>query len=72
MMAEYTVVLEYDAAGKVYIARVPALRGVISQGATEQEALSNVEDALKEWIVARRGLGLPIPEAKECRIKVAV
>ena len=72
METEFTAIMEYDASSKVYVVRVPALRGVVSDGATKEEALENVKDAIKEWMAARRALGLPVPEATEYRVKIAV
>lgn len=72
MQTEFTVLMDYDAANDVYVVRVPALRGVVSEGHTEQEALANIKDAIEEWIAARRAMGLPIVEAKEYRVTVLV
>ena len=72
METEFTVIMDYDGANQIYVVRAPALRGVVSEGATEQEALENVKDAIQEWIAARRGAGLPITEAREYRVKVLV
>lgn len=70
MGAEYTVILDYDYASGVFVARVPALRGVVSAGATEDEAVENVKDAIAEWLAARRALGLPLTETREYRVSV--
>ena len=35
---------------------VPSLPGCWSQGATESEALSNIRDAIREYLAAREGL----------------
>ena len=44
---QYHVVLEASEEG--YAASVPGLPGCHSQGATEEEALSNVRDAIREY-----------------------
>ncbi len=72
METEFTVILDFDSSNGIYVAHVPALRGVISEGSTEHEALENVKDAIGEWVAARRALGLPIPDGKEYRVKVLV
>lgn len=72
METEFTVIMTYDHPSGAYTVRVPALRGVVSEGATEREALENVKDAIAEWIAARRALGLPITEVKEYRVRVLV
>ncbi len=72
MDTEFTVIMDYDRSSRAYIARVPALRGVVSEGATKQEALSNIKDAIGEWIAARRAAGLPMAQAREYRVKILV
>ena len=72
METEFTVIMDHDPASGVYVVRVPSLRGVVSEGATEQEALANIKDAIAEWATARRALGLPLTETREFRVKVPV
>lgn len=67
---EYTVVLEYDAAIGEYAAIVPALPGCTSQGKTKEEALVNIQEAIRGHIEALRQLGRTVPDEK--RVKVAV
>ena len=57
---EFSVIVERDEDG-VYIASCPALQGCYSQGDTYEEALANLQDAIKLHIEARRSLGEPIP-----------
>jgi len=45
---KYTVVLEQSDEG--YAVSVPGLPGCHSQGATEQEALANVSEAIREYL----------------------
>ena len=33
-----------------FVARVPALRGCVSQGRTREEALINVREAIEAWL----------------------
>ncbi len=44
----YDVVLEPSEEGG-YTVHVPALRGCVSQGETEDEALENIRDAILTW-----------------------
>jgi len=39
-----------------YSVSVPGLPGCWSQGATEQEALENIQDAIREYLAAREEL----------------
>ena len=48
---EFDVFLEQDETG-AWIAEVPSLPGVYSQGLTEQEALANVKDAIQLYLEA--------------------
>ena len=47
--------------GGGFVALVRDLPGCMSDGATPEEALANVEDAIACWIEAARELGRPIP-----------
>lgn len=70
METEFAVIMDYDPSSGVFVARVPALRGVVAEGATEDGALENVKDAITEWLAARLALGLPIAETGEYRVSV--
>ncbi len=48
-VTKYTIVLEPNNDGKGYTVYVPALRGCVSQGETEDEALENIQDAILTW-----------------------
>lgn len=45
----YDVVLEPSEEGG-YTAYVPALRGCVSEGDSEEEALENIKDAIATWL----------------------
>ena len=59
----YAIVIESLPAedGGGFVATVPDLPGCMSDGETPQEALANVEDAIKTWIEAAQDLGHAIP-----------
>ncbi len=48
---DYQVVLEPSEEGG-YTVYVPALRGCVSEGDTEAEALANIKDAIRAWHAA--------------------
>lgn len=54
MDARYTVSLKKTDEG--YSVWVPGLRGCWSQGATEEEALENIRDAIREYVSAAEEL----------------
>ena len=60
---EYSIVIqrlpEHEGGG--FVAIVPDLAGCISDGATSEEALHNVYDAMACWIEEAQELGRPIP-----------
>ncbi|HYG30650.1 MAG TPA: type II toxin-antitoxin system HicB family antitoxin [Allosphingosinicella sp.] len=63
---DYEVVIRPLAEGEGggYLAAVPELGGCKSDGATPQEALDNVYDAIECWMEAAREMGRPFPEPK--------
>ena len=63
-MNRYEVIIYWSKADNAFIAEVPELPGCAADGATYQEALSNVEVIIKEWIETAKELGRPIPEPK--------
>ena len=46
---EYPVVLEQDETGG-FVAYCPTLKGCVSQGETEEEALENIRDAILTYL----------------------
>ncbi|HKI05459.1 MAG TPA: type II toxin-antitoxin system HicB family antitoxin [Thermoanaerobaculia bacterium] len=57
---KYRVFLEQDEDG-VFVAEVPALPGCISQGATRDQALVNVREAIEAYIESLDAHGEPVP-----------
>lgn len=47
---KYRIALHHSEEG--YAVSVPGLPGCWSQGATEQEALENIQDAIREYLAA--------------------
>jgi antitoxin HicB len=68
----YTVLLEPDPDEGVYTVTVPSLPGIVTQGATLEEAISMARDAISLHV---RGLiedGLPVPVESEPATTVVV
>ncbi len=57
---KFRVILEVDEDG-IYVVSVPSLPGCISQGKNREEALKNIEDAIKGYIESLKKHGEPIP-----------
>jgi predicted RNase H-like HicB family nuclease len=56
------VTLDRDETGMI-VAQCPAIPGCISQGATEEEALRNVEEAIRGCLESRAAHGMPLTVA---------
>ena len=61
---EYPIVVEPLPVeeGGGFLATVPDLPGCMSDGATPEEAVSNIQDAIMAWIEAARDLGHAVPK----------
>ncbi len=67
---ETLVTVEQDEDG-VFVVECPAIPGCVSQGKTEQEALENIKDAIRECLEVRAERGMPLI-VKTHEIEVAV
>lgn len=63
-LTKYEILLYWSDEDEAFIAEVPELAGCAADGITRQEALSNVEIVIAEWLETARELGRPIPEPK--------
>jgi predicted RNase H-like HicB family nuclease len=61
---KYEVIIYWSEEDNAFIAEVPELPGCAADGKTHQEALSNAELVIQEWIETAKELGRPIPEPK--------
>lgn len=57
---KYRVLIEPDEDG-VFVAEVPALPGCVSQGASREDALRNVREAISLYLESLREHGEPVP-----------
>jgi predicted RNase H-like HicB family nuclease len=55
----FNVTIERDEDG-VWITECPAIPGCVSQGATKNEAIENIKDAIKVCLEVRTEKGLPL------------
>ncbi len=65
-MIKYEIIIYWSEEDQSFIAEVPELSGCMSDGATYQEVIANLEVIIKEWIETAKELGRSIPEPK-CR-----
>jgi predicted RNase H-like HicB family nuclease len=56
---KFTITISQDEDG-MYIAECPSIPGCVSQGATEQEAEKNIQEAIKECLEVRAEKGMPL------------
>jgi predicted RNase H-like HicB family nuclease len=63
-MNKYEVIIYWSDEDSSFIAEVPELPGCMADGKTHQEALSNAEIIINEWIETAKELGREIPQAK--------
>ncbi|MCK4394675.1 type II toxin-antitoxin system HicB family antitoxin [Candidatus Bipolaricaulota bacterium] len=61
---KYRIIIEQDEDG-VYVAECPTLPGCISQGNSREEALTNIQDAVKGYLESLRKHDEPIPPSSE-------
>ena len=57
---KYRVLIEADEDG-VFVAEVPSLPGCISQGATREEALVNIKEAIALYVESLEAHGEAVP-----------
>ena len=63
-MSKYEIVIYWSEEDNTFVADVPELPGCMADGETYQEALSNAEIVIQEWIETARELGREIPQPK--------
>ena len=60
----YEVIIYWSDEDGAFLAEVPELAGCMADGSTHAEALSNVEQVIREWTETAEALGRPIPSPK--------
>jgi predicted RNase H-like HicB family nuclease len=61
---KYEMIIYWSDDDQAFIAEVPELPGCAADGKTYQEALSNAEVVIQEWIETAKELGRPIPSPR--------
>jgi predicted RNase H-like HicB family nuclease len=64
MNSRYEIIIFWSEEDESFVAEVPELPGCAADGATYQDALSNAESAIRDWVDAAIQLGRPIPKPK--------
>lgn len=60
----YEVLICWSEEDQAYLAEVPGLQGCMADGSTYEDALTNVEGIIQEWMETARDENRPIPEPK--------
>ena len=47
----YSMIIQWDSRGDIYVVRVPELPGCVSHGRTYEEAVKQGQDAIESWIM---------------------
>ncbi len=64
MSNKYEMIIYWSKEDDCFVVEIPELPGCMADGRSYQEAASNAELIIQEWIDTARDAGRPIPEPK--------
>ena len=64
MSMKYEVIIYWSKEDDAFIVDVPELPGCMADGATYEEAVTNAQRVIEEWVETALSLGRPVPEPK--------
>lgn len=64
MSTKYEIIIYWSKEDDSFVVEVPELPGCMADGKTYQEAVSNVEVIIQEWLDTAKDVGRPIPEPR--------
>jgi predicted RNase H-like HicB family nuclease len=64
MSIKYELIIYWSELDNCFLVEVPELPGCMADGQTYQDAVTNAEVIIQEWIETARELGRQIPEPK--------
>ena len=70
-MYKYEIIIFWSNEDDSFVAEVPELPGCMAHGPTQDEALSNIREAMDLWIETAKEFGDPIPTPKGRRLQFA-
>ena len=70
-MDHYEIIIYWSAQDQAFIADVPELPGCLAHGASHEEALSNVKQAMSLWLEAAQAEGQAVPNPRGHRLMFA-
>jgi len=62
--SRYEIIIYWSDEDQAFIAEVPELPGCAADGETYEDALTNVQTMMGEWIETARALGREVPKPK--------
>ncbi len=64
MSIKYQLIIYWSDDDQSFIVEIPELPGCMADGETYEQAVSNAQQAIAEWIETAKELGRPIPEPR--------
>ena len=64
MSIKYEVIIYWSKEDDAFIVEVPELPGCMADGLTYEEAVTNAQRVIEEWVETAYSLGRPVPEPK--------
>lgn len=63
-MTKYELIIYWSNEDNAFLVEIPELPGCMADGSTYQEAVSNAEQVIQEWLDTAIELGRAIPEPR--------
>ena len=61
-MLKYSITIQYDNTDNIYVASVPELEGCMAHGKMPEQAMKEIQIAMKLWLKVAEEHGDKIPE----------
>ncbi|NCN70259.1 MAG: type II toxin-antitoxin system HicB family antitoxin [Betaproteobacteria bacterium] len=70
-MNRFEIIIFWSDEDQAFVADVPELPGCMAHGATHEEALAAVKQAMQLWLDSAQSMGRSIPQARGSRLLFA-
>ena len=64
MASKYEIIIFWSDEDNAFVVEVPELPGCMADGQTYQEALSNAQQIIQEWVTTAKELGRTVPQPR--------
>jgi predicted RNase H-like HicB family nuclease len=64
MASKYEIIIFWSDEDSAFVAEVPELPGCMADGQTYQEAVTNAQKIIQEWITTAKELGRTVPQPR--------